>query len=132
MIESQSDIRVRYAETDAMGIAHHSNFTHWFEHARVEMMDKIGLPYIELEKQGALMPVLEVHIKFLAPAYFDDRLKVKLLIKECPRARIRVEYQVFRQKTLLAIGETLHTFINREGKAIRPPEAFLEMIKKYF
>lgn len=132
MIESESHIRVRYVETDAMGFAHHSSFVPWFELARVEMMDHIGLPYINLEKQDVLMPVLEVHIKFISPAHFDDRLKIKLLIKECPKVRLKVEYQVFRKETLLATGETLHTFINRENKVIRPPAAFLELMKQYF
>lgn len=132
MIEFESDIRVRYVETDVMGHVHHSNFANWFELARVEMMDNIGLPYIELEKQGALLPVLELHIKFMTPAYFDDRLKVKLFIKECPKVRLKIEYEISREKTLLATGETLHTFINRAGKVIRPPAVFLETIKKYF
>lgn len=132
MIEMESHIRVRYVETDAMGIAHHSNFMHWFELARVEMMDKLGLPYIQLEKQDAFMPVLEVYTKFLAPAYFDDRLTIKVFVKESPKARLKVQYQVLREDTLLATAETLHAFINREGKAIKPPTLFLDAIKSHF
>lgn len=132
MIESESHIRVRYVETDAMGIAHHSNYIIWLELARVEMMDKLGLPYTEIEKQGALMPVLEVHISYLSPAYFDDRLIIKAFVREEPKVRLKVEYQIFREKTLIATAETLHTFINREGKAIRPPSSFLECMKQHF
>lgn len=132
MIESQSQIRVRYVETDAMGFAHHSNYINWLELARVEMMDKLGLPYTEIEKQDILMPVLEVHIKYLSPSYFDDRLTVKLCVKEKPKARIKIEYKIVRKDAMIATAETLHTFINREGKTIRPPIAFLECIKPYF
>lgn len=132
MIESESHIRVRYVETDAMGIVHHSNYIAWLELARVEMMDNLGLPYTEIEKQGALMPVLEVHIKYLSPAYFDNRLIVKVTVNQRPVVRLKVEYQIFREKTLLATAETLHAFINREGKPIRPPSSFLECMEEYF
>lgn len=132
MIESESQIRVRYVETDAMGIAHHSNFINWLELARIEMMDNIGLPYIELEKQNALMPVLEIHIKFISPAYFDDRITIKLSILESPKARFKVDYQIFRTTTLLATAQTVHAFINREGKPIKPPSIFLETLKSLF
>jgi len=132
MIESESQIRVRYVETDAMGIVHHSNFVNWLELARIEMMDNIGLPYVELEKQDALMPVLEVYIKFLSPAYFDDRITIKLFVPECPNARCIVEYKIFRGTTLLAEAKTLHAFINRKGRPIKPPSIFLETMKSFF
>lgn len=132
MIESESQIRVRYVETDAMGIVHHSNYISWLELARIEMMDKLGLPYIEIEKKDALMPVLEVHIKYISPAYFDDRLSIKVFVKECPKVRLKVEYKIVRENSILATAETLHAFINREGKVIRPPIAFLECMKEHF
>ncbi|PWU05646.1 MAG: acyl-CoA thioesterase [Verrucomicrobia bacterium] len=132
MIESQTQIRVRYVETDAMGFVHHSNFIPWLELARVEMMDNVGLPYINLEKEGVLMPVLEIHIKLLSPAYFDDRITIKLQINEPPKVRLKVAYQIFRDTTLIATAETLHTFINRSGKPIKPPKNFLDTLNAYF
>lgn len=132
MIESESQIRVRYAETDAMGIVHHRHFLTWFELARIEMMDNVGLPYRDLEKEGALMPVLEVHSKLLKPAYFDDRLTIKLWVNERPRVKLKVEYKVLRGEEILITGETLHAFINREGKPIRPPQSFMKVMEPYF
>lgn len=132
MIESESKIRVRYVETDVGGSVHHSKFIPWMEVARVEMFDNLGLPYAGLEKQGIGSVVLEVHLKVIKPAYFDDRLVVKAYVRECPKARLKVEYEIFRDETLLATAETTHAFVNKERKAIRPPKVFFEAVESHF
>ena len=132
MITANTKIRVRYEETDAMGIVHHSKYIIWLEMARIELMDTIGLPYKKLEEQGAFMPVLEVYCKYKRPAFFDDRLTIETSIKEKPFVRLEAHYKVFRDDTLLAIGHTQHTFIDKDGKVIRPPQIFQDHVNRFF
>ncbi len=133
MINSESQIRVRYVETDAGGMVHHSSFIPWLELARVEMMDNLGLPYSSLEKQYKVhMAVLELHLKIIKPAYFDDRLTVKMYIKECPKVRLTIEYEILRNEALLATAETKHAFMGIGKGAAKPPKAFTDVLKTYF
>lgn len=132
MIESESQIRVRYVETDAGGIVHHSNFVPWLEVARVEMMDNLGLPYRELEKLNVHMAVLEVHLQIIKPAYFDDILLVKTYVHECPKAKMTVDYKVSRNTDLIATATTTHAFINPKKKATKPPLIFNQLMKNHF
>ena len=130
MNRTECKIRVRYAETDAMGFAHHSNYVIWLEKARIELLDRIGMPYRDLEASGYFIPVLEVRLRFRSPAYFDDRLTIACLIKEKPKIRFNIEYEVLRGKTLLATGSSAHVFIDKSGKPIRPPTPFLDAMNK--
>ncbi|MBH53252.1 MAG: acyl-CoA thioester hydrolase [Opitutaceae bacterium] len=126
MIRSETDIRVRYAETDAMGFVHHANYLIWFELARIEMLDALDMPYQKMEEQGYLLPVLKAELNYKQAAYFDDRLKVFCYVKEKPKVRIVIEYEVFRGATMLCSGSTEHAFINREGQPVRPVKSVME------
>jgi acyl-CoA thioester hydrolase len=130
MIRSETSVRVRYVETDAMGFAHHGNYFSWFELARIEMLDGIGMPYKQLEKEGYYLPVLDVSASYKQPAYFDDRLTIICMVKEMPGVRIRIEYEVYREATLLATGSSGHAFINKGGIPVRPPKYYLSGFKK--
>jgi acyl-CoA thioester hydrolase len=130
MIHTISKFRVRYAETDRMQVVHHKNYLVWFEAARIEMLDEIGLPYAGVE--GFMIPVLGATINYKKPAYFDDRIEVHLYMREKPRARFRFDYEVRRDDELLATGQTTHGFMSGEGKALRPPEAFLDKVLEYW
>lgn len=132
MIESSSQIRVRYAETDTMGVAYHGNYLTWFEVARVELFDRLGAPYTGFEKQGYFLPVLSAEARYLLPARFDDRLTVTVSMSEKPRARIHLQYKVECDGRLLATGSTSHGFMDANGKALRPPERFIELIEKHW
>ena len=88
MIEYSSQFRVRYAETDQMTIAHHSNYLVWSELASAELMRFCGFPYAKMEVDGYLMPLLETHIKFSKPAFFDEKLYIKAVVEDKPRAKI--------------------------------------------
>jgi acyl-CoA thioester hydrolase len=125
MIHTVSQFRVRYAETDRMQVVHHKNYFVWFEAARIEMLDEIGLRYAGLEAEGFMIPVLGATIEYKRPAYFDDRIDVHLYMREKPRARFRFDYEVRRDGELLATGQTTHGFMSGSGKALRPPEPFL-------
>lgn len=93
MIHTVTPLYVRYAETDRMGFAHHSNYAVWFECGRVDMMNRIGIPYRDLEDKGFLLPLLELGVRFIRSTTFDDRLEVHTLVRERPRAKIRIEYR---------------------------------------
>lgn len=120
------DIRVRYQETDQMGVVYHANYFTWFEAARIELLDLMDCPYRELEKEGYLLPVLHCEAKFIKPAHFDDRLFVRAFIKELPLARIKIFYEVFRTEEQLCTGNTAHAFVDQHGKLVRPPVSFLK------
>jgi acyl-CoA thioester hydrolase len=130
MIRSETSIRVRYVETDAMGFAHHANYISWFELARIEMLDGLAMPYKQLEQEGYYLPVLDIAATYKKPAFFDDRLTIVCMVKEMPGVRIRIEYEVFRDTSLLATGSSGHAFINKEGAPVRPPRYYLSGFKK--
>ena len=129
MIHTISRIRVRYAETDRMDVVYHSNYLVWFETARILMLDEIGIPYREIEARGLHIPVLAANIEYKRPAYFDDHLEVHLFMREKPRARFQMDYEVRRgEDILLATGTTTHGFMDKNGKGLRPSEDFLNKI----
>ncbi|MDA0348491.1 MAG: thioesterase family protein [Verrucomicrobia bacterium] len=130
MIRSETNIRVRYVETDAMGFAHHGNYFSWFELARIEMLDGLAMPYKQLEQDGYFLPVLDVSARYKQPAFFDDCLTIVCMVKEMPNVRIRIEYEVYREGTLLATGTSGHAFINKDGTPVRPPKYYLSGFKK--
>lgn len=132
MIKTIAKVRVRFSETDAMGVVYHANYFPWFEIARTQMMTEIGLPYRELQDAGFLLPVLEANIAYRISAKYDDEVEVHAMMKTLPRARIRIDYEVRRDGELLTSGYTVHVFMNKEGLAIRPPSFFLEKLAKAF
>jgi len=113
-----------------MGVVYHGNYFTWFEAARIELLDQLGCPYRDLEKDGYLLPVLHCEAKFRKPAHFDDRLVVRVSIKEPPSAKIQIHYQVVRNQEVLCTGNTTHAFIDQDGKLVRPPAIFLKKIKE--
>ncbi len=124
------ELRVRYAETDQMRFAHHANYIAWFEMARIELLRHVGLSYAKMENDGYMLPVLEVNVKYLKPAFFDDRLCITARFAAFERARFKIEYNVYRDGTLISTGYSVHAFMNREGRAIRPPSFFTEKVQK--
>lgn len=121
MIQSRAQVTVRYAETDMMGVVYHGNYLPWFEVGRTTLLRELGLPYRELEASGFRLPVLEVNAKYVRPALYDDVITIVTTLRERPLLRIRLEYEVRRGEELLATGYTVHAFIDREGKPVRPP-----------
>ncbi len=132
MIETTAKVRVRFSETDAMGVVYHANYFPWFEIARTQLLAEIGLPYRELQNSGYLLPVLEAQVAYRSSAHYDDEVEIHAMMKEFPRARIRIDYEVRRGNVLLTTGHTVHAFMNREGAAIRPPSFFLETLARAF
>ncbi|MBL00480.1 MAG: acyl-CoA thioester hydrolase [Opitutales bacterium] len=129
MIHCISKIRVRYAETDRMDVVYHSNYLVWFETARIQMLDQIGMPYSEIEARGLFLPVLTVSAEYKSPARFDDHLEIHLFLKKKPRARMHFDYEVRRGNELLAIGHSSHGFIDCSGKGRRPPDDLVKLLE---
>ncbi|MBI5690906.1 MAG: acyl-CoA thioesterase [Verrucomicrobia bacterium] len=132
MIESRSQVTVRYAETDMMGVVYHGNYLPWFEVGRTTLLKELGLAYRQLEEEGYRLPVLEVAAKYLRPAVYDDTLTIVTRLKEKPLLRIRLEYEVRREHELLATGHTVHAFIDREGRPVRPPASAVAVFARAF
>ena len=134
MIEHDIRVRVRYAETDQMGYVYYGNYATYFEVARVETFRSIGFSYKEMEEDGILMPVLELKTKYIKPAFYDDELTVKVMVKEKPGVRIKFEYEVYNSKEqLLNVAETTLVFISKNsGRPSVPSERFLDLMSSYF
>ena len=107
-----TDVRVRFAETDAQGIVHNSNYFVWFEVARVDYLEQYAGGYQKLRDQGIEAVVLETHIRYLEPAKFDDRLVVHARCVDVKGARFRYEYAIERASTLIADGWTAHATVD--------------------
>ncbi|MDY6069304.1 MAG: thioesterase family protein [Opitutales bacterium] len=130
MVKSVSHIRVRFSETDAMGVVYHSNYLNWFEVARVDLMDSIGMPYKKFAENKIHLPVVDAHLEYKRPAKFDDKLEVVAYIGEAPTVKIKVQYEVLRDGVLLCKGHTTHVFIGEKGTPVKPPKEFLERLRE--
>jgi acyl-CoA thioester hydrolase len=132
MIESRAQVTVRYAETDMMGVVYHADYLPWFEIGRTTLLKEMGLPYRQLEADGYRLPVLEVSAKYLRPAVYDDTLTIITRLRDKPLLRIQLDYEVRRGDELLATGVTVHAFIDREGKPVRPPPGAVTLFNRAF
>lgn len=120
-----TEIRVRYAETDAMGIAHHTAYLVWFEVGRTEYTRAAGLPYRQVEAEGTRLVVVESHCRYHQPARYDDLLVVKTTVRELTRAKLTFGYEVWRHRDneLLAEGYTVHVATDVTGRVRKIPES---------
>ncbi len=116
MLTGEHTIRVRYAETDRMGLLHHANYLVYFEQARVETLRQAGLSYRDLEDQGYLLVLTRVEVRYKRPAHFDDVLTIRVTVKRTTAVRIDHTYQVLRGQELIAEGETTLACVDREGR----------------
>lgn len=135
MFTTETQVRVRYAETDQMGVVYHGNYFLYFETARAESIRDLGLTYADMERSGIIMPVVDVHCKYMRPARYDDLLTIKTILKELPlHHKIEFHHEVFNENNeLLAIGKITLYFMERKTmKKATMPEPLLEKIKPYF
>jgi acyl-CoA thioester hydrolase len=124
----ETSLRVRYAETDQMGVVYHSNYIVWFEVGRVEMLRELGFHYREMEKQdGTHIAVVEARCRFKAPALYDDLITIRTRLLNVRESLLHFGYEVVRSRdgALLAEGETVHLVVDDEFKRIRLPEKYL-------
>lgn len=122
----ETKIRVRYAETDAMGVVHHANYLVWFEFGRSELCRAKGFSYREMERDGAMLVVAEAYCRYKSPAFYDDELTVRTKVAELKSRTMRFVYEVYRHAdaTLLAEGETLHVVTDAHKKVRSMPEIY--------
>ena len=134
MYVHDTQVRVRYAETDQMGYVYYGNYAQYFECGRVEGMRNLGMSYARLEDSGVMMPVLESHHKFHKAGKYDELLTVKTTIPAMPGVKIRFEYEVFNeQQELIHEGWTVLAFVDMEtGKPMRPPQSMLDALSPFF
>lgn len=109
----ETTVRVRYAETDQMGVVYYANYLIWFEVARGAFCRARGIDYPQLERDGFTLPLLEAHCRYLHPAYYDDDLTVRAWVVECRHSLLRMQYTIMRGEEILATGETLQMLIER-------------------
>lgn len=118
----ETQLRVRFQETDAQGRAHHANYINYFELGRVEMLRASGRTYRELEESGIMLVVTDVHCKYILPAVYDDLLTIKTTVVRSKGVRVQHRYQIMRDDELLVEGETTVACVDRTGKVTRLPE----------
>lgn len=124
-------LRVRYPETDRMGVVYHAHYLVWFELGRTELMRELGCAYGELEdRQGLFFPVVEAQVRYLAPARYDELVTVRTRLAGVDGVRIRFEYELVREADghRLARGATLHAAVGRDGRPVRLPRAVRERL----
>ena len=131
MLSHDCQIRVWYKHTDQMAICHHSNYICYYEAARSEFLRALGMSFAEVERRGIMMPILEVQSKYRKPAYFDELLTVRILLREMPSTLINFFYEIYNERgDLLNTGMTQLGFIHSDSRRpCRCPEWFLELIR---
>jgi len=123
MLSGEITIRVRYAETDRMGLLHHANYLVYFEQARTELLRDLGLAYRDLEDQGYLLVLTKVEVKYRRPARYDDVLTVRTTVARTTAVRIDHRYEVLRDGLLVAEGTSTLACVDRDGRPQALPDS---------
>lgn len=129
---SISKIRVRYADTDQMGIVYYGKYFEYFEEGRSDYFRMLGLPYSKVEEKNYGLPVVETKANYLSPAKFDDLLIVKTIVSETPASVLKFEYEISKEgdKKIITKGYTVHVFFDlKSKKSVRVPKFILELFK---
>jgi len=135
MYEFNTQVRVRYAEADPMNVVYYGNYAQYFEVGRVECLRNLGISYKGIEDMGIMLPVVELNIKYLRPAKYDDLLTIKSQIKELPTDhRIIFDQEIYNEQgKLLTIGKVKLYFMDSKlGKRASMPSSMLEKLSSYF
>ena len=135
MFNSETNIRVRYSETDQMNVVYHGNYAQYFEVARAEAIREMGITYKEMEEMGIVMPIVELHTKFLRPAKYDDLLTIKTQLRELPSDhRIEFHHEVYNEEgKLLTMGRIVLYFLDAKTMArTAMPDALAKHLLPFF
>ncbi|PNW26157.1 acyl-CoA thioesterase [Formosa algae] len=130
MIIDEIEIRVRYGETDQMGVVHHGNYALYLEMARTEWLRSLGVSYKEMEDKGIMLPVISMSLNYKKSAFYDEVIKVKTILKKQPSVKIDFDFEITNQKgELLVLANTVLAFINMETKRpMKCPKYILDLI----
>lgn len=125
-----STVRVRYAETDKMGVVYYANYLVWFEVGRTDWLRETGWSYREMEVDGLALPVIQAHCDYRQSAKYDDEIDVRTRASKASAVRIQFDYEVVRRAdgVVLAAGYTVHATIDRQGRPVRLPERVKDLL----
>ena len=131
MKEYEFQVRVRYAETDQMGVVYHGNYAQYFEMGRVEWLRNMGVSYKWMEENGVMLPVVSLSMNYKKPARYDDLLTVKTMLKSQTSVKIEFDYEIYNEENeLLTTGYSMLVFVDmKSGRPMLPPDYVLEKIK---
>ncbi|MGC4034605.1 MAG: thioesterase family protein [Chitinophagaceae bacterium] len=135
MFVASTKVRVRYAETDQMGVVYHSNYFQYFEVARAESIRDLGFTYADMERDGVMMPIVEVNARYLRPAFYDQLLTIKTILKELPQGhKIEFHHEILNENDeLLATGKVVLYFMEiKTKKRHTMPDVLLKKLQPYF
>lgn len=135
MITTETSFRVRYIETDQMGVVYHGHYFQYYEAARAEFIRHLGMSYSDVEKSGIIMPVIDVHARYYRPALYDELLTVKVILKEMPvHHKIEFHHEVYNEKKqLLNTGKVVLYFMEAKTmKKVAMPEILKIKLEPYF
>ena len=129
----ESKFAVRYAETDKMGIVHHSNYAVWFEIGRTDYCKKVGISFPQIEERGVMLPLYDLKCQYKSPAKYGDEITVITGVKMMTKTRIIFDYRVMNSSDyrLLATGETSHAWVNSSMKPINAEKVIPEVYQKF-
>ena len=122
MLSGEITIRVRYAETDRMGLLHHANYFVYFEQGRTELLRTCGLTYKELEDKGYLLVLTKIEVRYRSPARYDDLLKLRTSVVRTTAVRIDHQYELLREEVLVAEGSSTLACVDRDGRVQALPD----------
>jgi len=134
MYISETKVRVRYAETDQLGIVYYGNYAQYYEVGRVEALRQINSSYKILEDSGISMPVLNLHCEYIRPALYDDLLTVRTIIRELPSTRMKFEHEIYNEQSeLINRGSVELAFLSHSTRRpVRAPEWFIKLLEKAY
>ena len=123
--------KVKYYETDKMGVTHHSNYIRWMEEARLDFLDQVGLGYKKLEEDGIISPVIAVECSYKAPTTFDDEVEISVNVEEFKGVKLIVKYTMvnLKSKEIVLTGKTKHCFVDKENKPLILKKSFPKVDK---
>ncbi|KQS47267.1 MULTISPECIES: acyl-CoA thioesterase [Flavobacterium] len=130
MREYEFKVRVRYAETDQMGVVYHGNYAQYFEMGRVEWLRNLGVSYKWMEENGIMLPVVSLSMNYKKPARYDDLIRVKTIFKSQTSVKIEFDYEIYNEKNeLLTIGNSVLVFVDmKTGRPTLPPDYIVEKL----
>ncbi len=133
MFSAETELRVRYVETDQMGYSHHSNYIIYYEVGRVEALRSLGMSYKEMEDSGIMMPVIDSESKYIKPALYDDLIRIQINVPSLPTVRMHFEYNLYVGETLINQGHTTLAFVNmKTGRPMKAPDSMLNLLKPFY
>lgn len=130
MRKHATDIRVRYQETDNMGVVYYGNYFVWFEVARTEYLRSLGVSYRKIEERGLYLMVASASCQYKSPARYDDLVKIETWVSELKHSSLKFEYKIYLKDKLLATGDSVHVFTNKEARPVRIPEELKKVFQR--